>query len=155
MIRIIGVSLIASASLLFGCGGAQPEATTEATPAAQPEAGTQAEDGEAQADRGAKLYAEHCASCHGASGEGDKAPAVVGKSALPLDPPTTAKGRTMQFKTALDVAQFVVKNMPPDKPGSLSESEYWDILAFDLKANGVDVAGKKIDATTAAQINLH
>ncbi|MGZ3424609.1 MAG: hypothetical protein ACXWUG_21455 [Polyangiales bacterium] len=83
------------------------------------------------------------------------APPVVGKEALPLEPRADAKYRKMQFKTALDVAQFVVKSMPPKTPGSLEESEYWDILAFDLKANGVPVAGKHIDATSAAAINLH
>ncbi len=113
------------------------------------------DDGEAQAARGAKTYGAACASCHGDAGQGSKgAPPLVGKEALPLDRPT-AKFRKGQFHTALDVAQFVVKNMPPGKVGTIPESDYWDVLAFDLKANGVSVAGKHIDATTAAAIKLH
>jgi cytochrome c len=109
-----------------------------------------------QATQGGKLYAKHCAKCHGDAGQGTKkAPAVVGKDALPLDPPATAKVRKTQFHTAQDVAQFVATKMPAAKPGSLSADEYYAILAFDLKANGVDVSGKKIDPTTAAQITLH
>jgi cytochrome c len=109
-----------------------------------------------QATQGGKLYAKHCAKCHGDAGQGTKkAPAVVGKDALPLDPPATAKVRKTQFHTAQDVAQFVATKMPAPKPGSLSADEYYAILAFDLKANGVDVSGKKIDPTTAAQITLH
>jgi cytochrome c len=144
-------ALLLSVLMLAACGGSNAPAA--ATPATPPAAG---EDGEAQASRGATLYAANCASCHGASGEGSGgAPAVVGKDALPLDPRADAKFRKVQFKTALDVGQWVVKNMPPKAPGSLKESEYWDILAFDLKANGVPVAGKHIDGTTAAGIVLH
>jgi cytochrome c len=114
-----------------------------------------ASGGEDQAAEGAKLYAKHCAKCHGDAGQGKKGPPVVGKDALPLDPPAKAKVRKTQFHTAQDVAAFVAAKMPANKPGSLTTDEYYAILAFDLKANGVDVTGKKIDPTTAAQIKLH
>jgi S-disulfanyl-L-cysteine oxidoreductase SoxD len=114
---------------------------------------------EARADQvadGQKLYGKHCAKCHGDAGQGGKkAPPVVGKDALPLDPAPGAKVRKTQFHTAQDVAAFVATKMPANKPGSLTADEYYAILAFDLKANGVDVTGKKIDPTTAAQIKLH
>jgi polar amino acid transport system substrate-binding protein len=110
---------------------------------------------EAQVQSGQKLYAKNCAGCHGDAGEGSKkAPPVVGKAALPLDPPAGAKVRKTQFHTAKDVAEFVVKNMPAKKPGSLKADEYWAILAFDLKANGVDFKDK-LDADSAAKIVLH
>lgn len=104
-----------------------------------------------QATVGATLYGDNCARCHGASGEGGKGPRVVGLAAgaLPLDPPAGAKYRTGQFKTVSDVAGFAVKNMPPDKPGSLSADEYWEILAFDLKANGIDLGDKLLTPTLA------
>ncbi|MCU1280934.1 MAG: hypothetical protein JWM53_4480 [bacterium] len=109
-----------------------------------------------QAAEGGKLFAKHCAKCHGNAGQGSKkAPPVVGKDALPLDPPTGAKVRKEQFHTAQDVAQFVASKMPANKPGSLTVDQYYAILAFDLKANGVDVSNKKIDPTTAAEIKLH
>jgi cytochrome c len=112
--------------------------------------------GETQAAQGAKLYAKYCAKCHGKSGEGTKkAPPVVGKEALPLDPPAGAKVRKTQFHTAQDVYDFISTKMPANKAGSLKPEDYWDILAFDLKANGVDVSKMKVDATTAAQIKLH
>jgi mono/diheme cytochrome c family protein len=109
-----------------------------------------------QAAEGSKLYGKYCAKCHGNAGQGTKkAPAVVGKDALPLDPPATAKVRKTQFHTAQDVAAFVATKMPANKPGSLTADQYYEILAFDLKANGVDVTGKKINPTTAAEIKLH
>ena len=84
-----------------------------------------------QAERGGKLYAKHCASCHGDAGQGTaKAPPVVGKDALPKDPRPTQKVRKVPFRTAKDVADFVVANMPGNKPGSLKADEYFAILAF-------------------------
>ena len=102
---------------------------------------------EAQVAEGAKLFAKNCAKCHGNAGQGTKkAPAVVGKDALPLDPPATAKVRKTQFHTAQDVAAVRRRRRcRRNKPGSLTADEYYAILAFDLKANGVDVSNKKID----------
>jgi cytochrome c len=121
-----------------------------------PRAGAADGPGDVQAAEGGKLYDEHCASCHGDAGEGTKkAPPVVGKGALPLDPPAAAKVRKVQFHTAQDVARFVAAKMPAKKPGSLTAEQYYAILAFDLKANGVDVSAKKIDPKTAAAIKLH
>jgi cytochrome c len=142
--------------LVVACGGeSQPPPQAPSTSSAAGSTG--GDDGEAQASRGAKLYSEHCATCHGGSGEGGKGPTLVGKDgkdALPLDPRPDQKLRKAQFHTALDVGQWVAQNMPPNGP-KLTEKEYWDILAFDLKANGVPVAGKHIDASTAGSIKLH
>jgi cytochrome c len=147
---------VASVSLLFGlnaCGGARPAesgepadaATTNDTAPAAPTTFAQ------QVALGQKLYGQQCSHCHGASGEGGEAPRVVGldQGALPLEPPAERKFRKTQFKTVMDVAEFVVQNMPPNAAGSLSSEEYFSILAFDLKANGIDLGDKKLDAALA------
>jgi mono/diheme cytochrome c family protein len=132
---------------IAACGGAAPEPGT-------PSSGTASVDEQVAA--GAKLYAASCAGCHGSGGEGSaKVPAVVGKSALPLDPQPPSQARRTKFHTAADVFEFVKANMPPGKPGSLTDEEYAAIMAFDLKANGVDLGGKKVDATTAKGVVLH
>jgi mono/diheme cytochrome c family protein len=105
---------------------------------------------------GQTLYGQKCAGCHGASGEGKgDVPAVVGldKGALPLDPPPNAKYRKTQFKTVADIADFVVKNMPAKAPGSLTEEQYWAILAFDLKANGINL-DQKLDGAVASTLTV-
>ncbi|MEO6419687.1 MAG: cytochrome c [Polyangiaceae bacterium] len=128
-------------------GGATPESAAPSAPA------TGTED---QASVGGKLYADNCAGCHGSGGEGNaKAPALVGKNALPLDPQPPSKARTAKFHTAADVFQFVKTSMPPNKGGSLTDEQYAAIMAFDLKANGIDLTGKKVDATTAPTFVLH
>jgi cytochrome c len=138
---------------LAACGGGNADTNTTNTPPPTTAAPQKFAD---QVALGQKLYGDKCGSCHGASGEGGKAPAVVGisKGALPLDPPATAKFRKVQFKTVADIAGFVVKAMPPDSAGSLSEDEYWSILAFDLKANGIDLGDKKLDGALAATLTV-
>jgi len=154
------------ASLVACGGGSEPKsaadepamestADMQAEPAAESAAPAPATFAE-QVALGQQLYGEHCAKCHGASGEGGKAPAVVGldKGALPLDPPAGAKYRTTQFKTVLDIAKFVTTSMPPKKAGTLTEEQYWSILAFDLKANGIELGDKKLDGALAATLDV-
>jgi mono/diheme cytochrome c family protein len=131
-------------------GASAPAPTEGMEPGAAP-----ANFGE-QAALGQKLYGENCAGCHGDSGEGKDAPPLVGldKGALPLEPPKGAKYRKTQFKTVADVAEFVVKHMPPKTPGSLPEEHYWAILAFDLKANGIDLGDKKLDPELAKTLEI-
>jgi mono/diheme cytochrome c family protein len=147
LLACIFVSAVAACG--GGAGGGEPTSPAEA-------AGAEPRTFAEQVASGQKLYGTNCASCHGTAGEGPNAPRVVGleKGALPLDPPSGSKFRKTQFKTAADVAGFVVKNMPPNAGGSLKESEYWSILAFDLHANGVDLPAK-LEATNAKDVVLH
>jgi len=134
MISIRTLSTLAFAFAL-GCGGSSENTSstsgseTMATPATFAE----------QVTWGGRLYGEHCANCHGDSGQGTAdAPSVVGLTtgALPLEP-RPGSDRTSQFVTVSDIGRFVVANMPPRAPGSLHPEEYWAILAFDLSANGI------------------
>ena len=139
--------------LTAACGGGAPETRT-ATPNAGTTSGAPATADE-QVALGQKLYGQKCASCHGSGGQGDaNDPAVVGKDALPLDPPAKAKYRKTKFQTAQDIAAFVKTSMPADSPGTLTDEEAYAILAFDLHANGVKL-DKKVDPAYAAQIKLH
>jgi S-disulfanyl-L-cysteine oxidoreductase SoxD len=150
MISIVVAPMLVAAT---GCGAARPG--EDAAPADASVAG--AENGAAPANfaeqvkLGQRLYGAKCAQCHGASGEGGEAPRVVGLSegALPLQPPAKSTLRKTEFKTVMDVGAFVVQNMPPKAAGSLSTEEYFSVLAFDLKANGIDLGEKKLDAELA------
>ena len=136
---------LVSLALATACGASPPDAKNAAPPPA-----TFTE----QVAHGGELYGAHCSSCHGKGGEGTgNAPAVVGPTALPLDPPSGAKFRKSQFVTVADVAKFVVENMPADAPNSLSEEDYFSVLAFDLHANGIDL-NEKLDGTLAASLTI-
>jgi cytochrome c len=135
------------------CGGSDtPAPASPARPAAGPD---QPAAGPDQVASGAALYAEKCAACHGDGGQGtDRAPAVVGASALPLIAAAGAK-RDVEFRTAGDVFRWVRVAMPGDEPGSLSDAEYAAILAFALEANGVDMTGVQVTETWADGVVLH
>jgi cytochrome c len=134
-ISLTAMTLVVAGLVACGGGAAAPHAEDAVT-------------------HGATLYGDKCARCHGDKGQGDRGPAVVGQNALPLDPPSGAKVRHSQFHNAKDVFDFVKASMPPDHGGSLSDDEYWAILAFDLKANGVQPP-PKLDAESASAIVLH
>jgi mono/diheme cytochrome c family protein len=161
---------LSSITFALACGGSQlpppeeapgasemeaPSEESSATSPPQPE-GPAPQTFAEQVALGQELFGANCAKCHGDSGQGgEHAPPLVGlkTGALPLDPPATAKQRTTQFRTVADVAQFTVANMPPKKAGSLTEEQYWAILAFDLKANGIEL-DQKLDPTLAATLEL-
>lgn len=137
----------AAAGLVVVSCGSPPYAEAAGTPATA----------EAQVDRGGAVFAQRCAECHGDSGQGtEDAPRLVGlaQGALPLDPPPERRVRKTQFKTAMDVAQFVVANMPPGKRQKLSEPDAWAVLAFALTANGVELR-EPVGAHNASAIKLH
>ena len=109
---------------------------------------------EQQAEAGAILYGHHCGHCHGASGEGTvEGPTLVGGDALPREP-RDDQMRDVQFVTALDVFEWASTNMPPTAPGSLSDEQYLQVLAFALKANGVELA-EPLTADVADQIVIN
>ncbi len=147
---------VASFALVAACGGGGSEGPGTAVPGGGGGGGTEPTTFAAQATVGQKLYADNCASCHGDGGEGDgKIPRVVGldKGALPLDA-APGSSRKVKFHNAADVGGWAAQNMPPGKGGSLKEWQYWAIIAFDLKANGVTL-DKKVDASSAKEVVLY
>jgi mono/diheme cytochrome c family protein len=139
-------------SLRIACVVALLTACQESKPAPSAPPRTAAE----QIGRGGQLFAANCARCHGDSGQGsDDAPPLVGKGALPLDPRADQK-RAAKFHTALDVALFATKQMPPKASAreKLTSDDYWSILGFALKANGVDLK-EPVGPGNAASIVLH
>ena len=136
-------------SILCACYACSSSPKPAQSPAAANSAASQIEAGKA-------VYVEHCAACHGDAGQGSKkAPPLVGSNALPLDPRPGQK-RAAQFHTAMDIALFATKNMPPDESdrAEMSTPEYWDVLAFALSANGVKLQ-QPVGPDNAAAIVLH
>lgn len=166
---------LASTLVLFACASGTPESTTpagQAPPAAPMEQSSEAAAAadqtdaqaappaeqavtfESQVAEGGELYAANCAGCHGDSGQGsDKAPLLVGEGRLPVDAPD-GRQRNVQFKTAMDVFQWVSKNMPPKAPGSFTPDQYTKVLAFALSANGVKLQ-EPLSADNAASIVIN
>jgi mono/diheme cytochrome c family protein len=88
---------------------------------------------EAQAERGKTLYEQHCAFCHlpDLRGQGF-APSLVEDTFL----------QRWQDGNLGDLLTIVKATMPQDKPASLTDKEYGEIVAYLLKANNY-VAGQQ------------
>lgn len=97
----------------------------------------------AQVDRGKAVFASHCAKCHGASGQGDDGPRLIGT-------PNGLAG----FQTAQKLFEFASAEMPHDNPGSLKPEEIWDVLAFILDGNRLLPPDTILGPENAANIRL-
>ncbi len=96
----------------------QPPAATEPPPAPSGPTVVQV------AESGAAVFAQSCARCHGDQGEGRSAPALVG-----------AGTNIQRHGDALGLLEYFSSRMPVGAPGSLSEEQYSQILAWILLGN--------------------
>jgi S-disulfanyl-L-cysteine oxidoreductase SoxD len=73
---------------------------------------------------GRDVYAAECAKCHGEQGEGGTGPVVIGGSR-----------RIASYGDTDRLYDYVSRTMPFDDAGSLSEDQYWEVIAYLLDAN--------------------
>jgi mono/diheme cytochrome c family protein len=99
----------------------------------------------AQAKRGASLYAADCAMCHGAKLEGDSGPSLAGKDFL---------GR-WDGQSAADLLDIVANQMPLSSPGSLKPDEALAVVAYLLHGNGFAAGEASLDASHAKGVKFH
>ena len=100
-------------------------------------------DQSAQLAAGEQSYADNCARCHGAELEGGTGPNLTGPD-RPLE----------NYETAAGLFDYVSKTMPFDEPGSLSEQQYYDAIAYVIEANGSLPADTVLNKQTAAGVRL-
>jgi cytochrome c len=113
------------------------------------------EDPADQWSRGVWLYGQNCASCHGESGEGgDDTPPLAGNGALPTTP-REGSNRRAEFHNAADVFTYVRAQMPQLDPGSLTDDQYWAILAYAFKEGGIALGKPPLGAHNAKTVRLH
>ena len=131
----------------------------------------------AQADLGSQVYWLRCMVCHGDHGQGltDEYRAAWPKidqncwqakchgDVRRLEgfvfpkyvPPLIGPGTLSRFRTAADLYGFIRTNMPYQAPGTLQDTEYWELTAFLARAGGARVTGQVLDAGSAASLALH
>ena len=86
----------------------------------------------AQAEQGQAIYAEHCASCHGANlDDGAYGPALKSGD---FRQKWGARSPDALFT-------FTATKMPPARPGSLGDAAYARVLAYVFQENGARTAG--------------
>ena len=96
---------------------------------------------EEQAKRGADLYAEKCAMCHGDSlGGVESAPALTGPAFY-----ANWEGETLNA-----LFERIRVSMPQDNPGSLSRAQNADIIAHMLRVGGYPASSTSLEGQAGA-----
>ncbi len=135
-VRIVWFSAVVCAAALMGTSGA-----VTATGRAQAQKSTW--DGvytAEQATRGATVYAESCASCHGGTLQGgDQAPSLAGDDFL----------RAWNELTIYDLFDRIHTTMPQDQPGLLTPAQNADLIAYMLSANKYPAAATELSHDAA------
>lgn len=92
--------------------------------------------GSGTASRGAQVYAEKCAACHGEKLEGIPQPGVGGDKLLggrdSLATKTPVKTVESYWPYATTLFDYVKRAMPFNSPGSLSDDEVYSVVAYIL-----------------------
>jgi len=94
---------------------------------------------EEQAKRGAALYSDNCAQCHGTDLTG-------GESAPPLS--GNAFFANWEGLSIGDLFERIRTSMPADRPGRLSRDQNADIVAQILKVNGFPAGATELARQT-------
>jgi len=96
----------------------------------------------AQAEGGQQVFANICRGCHGANLQGGMGPALVGP------------GFQAAWRNAAALLGFVSQQMPLNRPGSLSQEQYLNVVAFLLRQNGIEPDGQPLDVTSAEAVQM-
>ena len=100
---------------------------------------------EEQAKRGADVYAEKCAMCHGDSlGGVESAPALTGPAFY-----ANWEGETLNA-----LFERIRMSMPQDNPGSLSRTQNADIIAHMLRVGGYPAGDTALEGQAGALTSI-
>jgi S-disulfanyl-L-cysteine oxidoreductase SoxD len=120
--------------------------------------GTGLPPGRGTPSEGATIFASRCAGCHGKTGKEGPNDVLVGReprdgfpfSQDPKLPHTIGN----YWPYATTVFDYVRRAMPPDAPGSLTDTEVYSLTAFLLHANELIPPDAIIDATTLPKVAM-
>lgn len=128
--------------------------------------GTGLPSGGGTASDGAVVYAQRCAACHGANGEGGSADALVGaepKNFAPFGPDYERwKGTRADvpftignyWPYATTVFDYVRRAMPASAPGSLTADETYAVVAWLLAKNEIISETEVMNRDTLPRVQM-
>jgi cytochrome c len=109
--------------------------------------------------QGSAVFAQKCASCHGAKGEGiAPAPALVGREPRDGFPfgknPKFVKTVGNYWPYATTLFDYVRRAMPQSQPGSLTPDELYAVAAFILAENEIIPKEAVLNPTTLPAVRM-
>jgi mono/diheme cytochrome c family protein len=145
----IAIAAIGGAAYVQQKSDAQSNQPTQSPASDQKQAGSQSRTAsiqytQAQASSGRELYRKNCASCHGNQLQGGAGAPLAGAA-------FTTK---WSDRTVKDLYTFVHQSMPMSAPGSLSDQQYSDIIAYILQRNGFPSGSAQLTAQSSMDLKL-
>lgn len=132
--RQFAFAIILIALALSGCGGlgGEPEIIATIPPAVSSESDKSVvRDWQPDIVNGARIFAERCGECHGASGDGLGDLALAGSIERPLD---MTDWSLVAAKSPLEWFEIItagrIENLMPPWENALSEAERWDVALY-------------------------
>lgn len=112
--------------------------------------------GGGDATKGASVYAEKCAACHGAHLEGNPAKGIGGDKLIggrgTLASKTPIKTVESYWPYATTLFDYVKRAMPFNTPGSLSDEEVYAVVAYILSEAKIIKPDEKMSAATLPKV---
>ena len=113
--------------------------------------------GKGTAKEGATLFAQRCAVCHGANGQGGAVQRLVLGS--PGNPKIgqwkdTEKSATSYYPYPTIAWDYINRAMPANKPGSLTPDEVYALVAFLYYRNGIIQENDVMDAKSLVKVQM-
>lgn len=103
--------------------------------------------------QGQAIYAQQCASCHGAKGEGGTGDQLVGgKGSLASAKPIKTVGSYWPYAPTL--FDYIRRAMPLTAPQSLSDEQVYAVTAYLLYMNDLVKEDTTLDAKSLAAIKM-
>ena len=111
--------------------------------------------------QGEAIFAQKCASCHGARGEGKMPlyPRLIGRDPAAegfvfARQPGAARTIGNYWPYATTVFDYIRRAMPQTAPGSLNNDEVYALTAYLLAANEVIPMGSSIDSSSLRAVRM-
>jgi cytochrome c len=109
--------------------------------------------GSGSVERGKTVFAEQCAACHGADGQGGVGDRLVGgQGTLATAKPVRTVGSYWPYAPTL--FDYIRRAMPQNAPQSLSNEDVYAVSAYILHLNGLVSADAVLDAKALAAIKM-
>ena len=111
-------------------------------------------EGKGSAREGARVYATHCAACHGDQGEGrgDFVALVGGRDSLSTDKPLLTVGS--YWPTATTIFDYIRRAMPYNTPGVLTADEVYAVTAWILERNDIVSSATVLDRRSLPKVRM-
>src|SRR3954452_1596918 len=109
--------------------------------------------GSGSVGHGREVFAQQCAACHGAEGEGGIGDRLAGgQGTLATPKPVRTVGSYWPYAPTL--FDYIRRAMPQNAPQSLSNDDVYAVSAYILNLNWLLAAGATLDAKTLPAVKM-